>query len=146
MECIGDGRVNYRPEKVLEALYAARLEKWLVLTFDYQFFVDPAHSADEDRFRSSQRAFMRSSEGLTQCPVGVLCHEHRRSKRHAQLYERWRRALRVRRSGTDPKPPQAAVVKSNGGERCGNVGTMIPAGTVERGERKRTAAEASKSD
>ena|SRR6266700_8124042 len=71
MECIGDGRVNYRPEKVLEALYAARLEKWLVLTFDYQFFVDPAHSADADRFRSSQRAFMRSSEGLTRCPVGV---------------------------------------------------------------------------
>ena len=36
--------------------------------------------------------------------------------------------------------------KSNGGERRGNVGTMIPAGTVERGERKRTAAEASKCD
>jgi len=31
----------------------------------------------------------------------------------------------------------AAVVKSHGGERCGNAGTMIPAGTVERGERKR---------
>jgi hypothetical protein len=25
-------------------------------------------------------------------------------------------------------------------QRCGNVGTMIPAGTVERGERKRTEA------
>ena len=53
---------------------------------------------------------------------------------------------RVRRSGADPKPPQAAAVKSNGGERCGKVGTMIPAGTIERGERKRTAAEASKAD
>jgi hypothetical protein len=42
------------------------------------------------------------------------------------------------------KPPQAAAVKSRGGERCGKVGTMIPAGMVERGERKRTAAEASK--
>ena len=41
----------------------------------------------------------------------------------AQLYERWRRALRVRQSGADLKPPQAAVVKSDGGERCGNVGT-----------------------
>ena len=30
----------------------------------------------------------------------------------------------------DPKPPRAALVKSHGGERCGNVGTMIPAGTV----------------
>ena len=41
----------------------------------------------------------------------------------AQLYERWRMALRVRQSGVDLKPPQAAVVKSDGGERCGNVGT-----------------------
>jgi hypothetical protein len=45
-----------------------------------------------------------------------------------------------------PKPPQAALVKSHGGERCGNVGTMIPAGTVERGERKRTVDEVSKAD
>ena len=44
----------------------------------------------------------------------------------------------------DPKPPRAAAVKSRGGERRGNVGTMIPAGAVERGERKRTASEASK--
>src|SRR5215467_946347 len=42
----------------------------------------------------------------------------------------------------DPKPPQAALVKSQGGERCGNVGTMIPAGTVERGERKPDSEEA----
>jgi hypothetical protein len=45
----------------------------------------------------------------------------------------------------DPKPPRAAVVKGHGREHRGNVGTMILAGTVERGERKRTAAEASKS-
>ena len=38
----------------------------------------------------------------------------------------------------DPKPPQAAAAKSRGSERCGNARTMIPAGTVERGERKRT--------
>ena len=46
----------------------------------------------------------------------------------------------------DPKPPRAALVKSHGGERCGKVGTMISAGTVERGERKRTVDEVSKSD
>src|SRR5439155_19087971 len=40
----------------------------------------------------------------------------------------------------DLKPP-AAVVKSHGGERCGKVETMIPTGTVERRERKRTVAE-----
>src|SRR5262245_32935831 len=44
----------------------------------------------------------------------------------------------------DPKPPQAAAVKIRGGERCGKVGAMIPAGMVERGERKRTVAEVSK--
>ena len=47
---------------------------------------------------------------------------------------------------TDPKPPRAAVVKSHGRERRGNAGTMIPAGMIERGERKRTASEASKAD
>jgi hypothetical protein len=31
-------------------------------------------------------------------------------------------------------------------ERCGNAGTMIPAGTVERGERKQTVEEVSKAD
>jgi len=31
-------------------------------------------------------------------------------------------------------------------QRCGNAGTMIPAGTVERGERKRTVSEVSKAD
>src|SRR5712671_6638955 len=37
------------------------------------------------------------------------------------LYER--EVLRGRQSGVDLKPPQAAVVKSDGGERCGKVGT-----------------------
>jgi hypothetical protein len=40
---------------------------------------------------------------------------------------------------------QAAVVKSNGGERCGKVGTRFRQ-EVERGERKRTVAEVSKAD
>jgi hypothetical protein len=46
----------------------------------------------------------------------------------------------------DPKPPQAAVVKSHSGEHCGNGATMILTGTVERGERKRTAGEVSKAE
>src|ERR1039457_985822 len=36
-----------------------------------------------------------------------------------------RRALRGRKSGSGLKPPQAAVVKSDGGERCGNAGTRF---------------------
>src|ERR1700683_4819534 len=38
----------------------------------------------------------------------------------------------------DPKPPQAAVVKSDGGERCGNVGAMIPAGKISEAPLART--------
>jgi hypothetical protein len=34
-------------------------------------------------------------------------------------------ALRGRQPGVDLKPPQAAVVKSDGGERCGNDGTRF---------------------
>src|ERR1700731_3059116 len=41
------------------------------------------------------------------------------------LYERRRKSLRGRQSGVDLKPPQAAVVKSDGGERCGKVGTRF---------------------
>jgi len=43
---IGDGQLNYRPEKILEAYYAYSLSKWSVLTFDYQFIADPAYNAD----------------------------------------------------------------------------------------------------
>ena len=43
---IGDGALNYRPEKILEAYYAYSLNKWSVLTFDYQFIADPAYNAD----------------------------------------------------------------------------------------------------
>jgi hypothetical protein len=46
----------------------------------------------------------------------------------------------------DPKPSRAAVAKSHGREHRGKAGTMIPAGMIERGERKRTASEASKAD
>jgi high affinity Mn2+ porin len=43
---IGDGRLNYRPEKIFEAYYAYSLNRWSVLTFDYQFIADPAYNAD----------------------------------------------------------------------------------------------------
>jgi hypothetical protein len=43
-------------------------------------------------------------------------------------------------------PSLLGSLKSRGGERRGNAGTMIPAGMVERGERKQTASEVSKAD
>ena len=43
---IGDGQLNYREEKVLEAYYALALKRWLTLSLDYQFVVNPAYNAD----------------------------------------------------------------------------------------------------
>jgi hypothetical protein len=76
----------------------------------------------------------------------VVCHERRRE---------YRRRATVRDEGgpfgfgdQEPISSHRKLLRSKnrGGERCGNPGTMIPTGTVERGERKRTAAEASKAD
>jgi high affinity Mn2+ porin len=39
---IGDGQLNYREEKILEAFYVYNLNKWSTLTFDYQLVVNPA--------------------------------------------------------------------------------------------------------
>jgi len=43
---IGDGRLNYRPEQVLETFYAMNLINGVTLTFDYQFIANLAHNAD----------------------------------------------------------------------------------------------------
>ncbi|MGY8665646.1 carbohydrate porin [Bradyrhizobium sp. UFLA05-109] len=43
---IGDGQLNYSPERILEAYYAWKLNSWSTLTFDYQFITNPAYNAD----------------------------------------------------------------------------------------------------
>jgi high affinity Mn2+ porin len=43
---IGDGQLNYRREKILEAYYAYSLNKWATVTFDYQFIANPGYNAD----------------------------------------------------------------------------------------------------
>ncbi|GJE29919.1 hypothetical protein LDDCCGHA_0082 [Methylobacterium oxalidis] len=43
---IGDGRLNYGPERAFEAFYALSLTKAVTLTFDYQFVVNPAYNRD----------------------------------------------------------------------------------------------------
>jgi high affinity Mn2+ porin len=43
---IGDGALNYQPEKIIETYYSYSLNKWSSLTFDYQFVDDPAYNAD----------------------------------------------------------------------------------------------------
>jgi high affinity Mn2+ porin len=43
---IGDGALNYRHERILEAYYAYALTKQVTLTADYQFITNPAYNAD----------------------------------------------------------------------------------------------------
>ncbi len=43
---IGDGQLNYRAEKIVEAYYAWKIEASSTLTFDYQFIASPAYNAD----------------------------------------------------------------------------------------------------
>src|SRR6516165_5733973 len=43
---IGDGRLNYRPETIIETFYAMNVINGVILTFDYQFMMNPAHNAD----------------------------------------------------------------------------------------------------
>jgi high affinity Mn2+ porin len=43
---IGDGRLNYRTEQILESYYAYALNKAFTFTADYQFIANPAYNAD----------------------------------------------------------------------------------------------------
>ena len=43
---IGDGQLNYRPEKIMESYYSVALQKKTTLTFDYQLITNPAYNAD----------------------------------------------------------------------------------------------------
>jgi hypothetical protein len=38
---LGDGRLRYRPETIVEAYYLLQLVRWVGLTVDYQFIADP---------------------------------------------------------------------------------------------------------
>jgi len=43
---IGDGRLDYRPEEILEAYYAFGIARWVTLTLDYQLVANPGYNAD----------------------------------------------------------------------------------------------------
>lgn len=43
---IGDGRLNYRPEQIIETYYSFKLSKQTWLSADYQRIVNPAYNAD----------------------------------------------------------------------------------------------------
>jgi high affinity Mn2+ porin len=43
---LGDGRLNYGPEEVIEAYYLWQPVKWLSITPDYQFIQNPGYNRD----------------------------------------------------------------------------------------------------
>jgi high affinity Mn2+ porin len=43
---IGDGRLNYRPERIFETYYAYAVTAGVAVTFDYQLISNPAFNAD----------------------------------------------------------------------------------------------------
>jgi high affinity Mn2+ porin len=43
---VGDGRLNYEAERVLETYYSLKVDKWLTLSLDYQFVEDPGYNRD----------------------------------------------------------------------------------------------------
>ena len=43
---IGDGRLNYRKEQILETYYSFSLCKGASLSADYQYIANPAYNAD----------------------------------------------------------------------------------------------------
>ena len=43
---IGDGKLNYAPEEILESYYSFEIFKSLILSLDYQFVDHPAYNAD----------------------------------------------------------------------------------------------------
>ena len=43
---IGDGRLSYRPEQILETYYAYAIDKNFTITADYQLITNPAYNAD----------------------------------------------------------------------------------------------------
>jgi high affinity Mn2+ porin len=42
---LGDGRLSYRPETIVESYYLLQVVRWLACTLDYQFIADPGHNA-----------------------------------------------------------------------------------------------------
>jgi len=43
---IGDGRLNYGTENIVESYYSAKLADWLSGALDYQFIANPAYNKD----------------------------------------------------------------------------------------------------
>jgi hypothetical protein len=83
--------------------------------------MDAAEQWEPDEARAS-RPVLRARGGEIP-PRDSPCATNALTQGGAVLCKRWREVLRSRPSGAGSKPPQAATVKSRGGERCGKGGT-----------------------
>ncbi|HQT27414.1 MAG TPA: carbohydrate porin, partial [Burkholderiales bacterium] len=43
---IGDGRLNYAPEEIMESYYSLQASDHASVSFDYQYVVNPAYNHD----------------------------------------------------------------------------------------------------
>ena len=43
---IGDGKLNYSPEMIMETFYKINYNRYMSLTFDYQYVINPAYNKD----------------------------------------------------------------------------------------------------
>ena len=43
---VGDGRLNYEPEQIIESYYNWKPSKWLTMALDYQFVGNPGYNHD----------------------------------------------------------------------------------------------------
>lgn len=68
---IGDGRLNYRTENILEAYDACSIDKATTVTLDYQLIGNPAYNADRGRFRSSPPVFTPNFDYAVRCQQNV---------------------------------------------------------------------------
>lgn len=48
---IGDGNLNYRPERIVEGFYSLSVARQAALSFDYQYITNPAYNADRGPVR-----------------------------------------------------------------------------------------------
>jgi putative transposase len=114
------------------------------------FNSDQGSQFTSERFTGEleRRGISISMDGRGRCFDNIFIERLWRSLKHEEvvccerlvcigqtvLYRRWRKTLRSRPAGAGSKPPQAAGVKSPGGERCGKGGSN----SVRYGSRRRT--------
>ena len=106
-------RLIYAPAMPLPPLGARLVAKFLNYATAH---LHDLHLLDPDSCRKS---------AVRPTGKSAVCHERRREYWRCATVREMKEALRGRQSGAGLKPLQAAIAKSNGGERCRKAGTRF---------------------